>query len=386
VKINKFFNGKWKTRSPGLAAILAPAFLGAALLAGCSAKAKSIEGNGGNYAGANAQVVWAAAENTGFAPGDKINAVAFGGGQFVAVGGGGKAAYSADGITWTAVGDTKFDDSDIEAIAWGGGKFVAVGGEGKAAYSSDGITWTAAGDTKLGDCTIYAIAYGGDKFVAGGDEGAAAYSSDGAEWTAIGDTRFDGYNPVIAGIAYGNGRFVAVGDTKGMSVDDEMITAKAAYSNDGITWTEISDTQFGYPYSSIKGIAWGGGKFVAVGGEGKAAYSEDGITWTAVDDTKFNGPDDTEAGAEDYTINGITYGAGKFVAVGGCGGKGGAYGAASYSTDGVTWFPVTDTKFGSPDEPQDKLSINGIAYGSGKFVAVGDTDNEPAIAYWEDDK
>jgi hypothetical protein len=39
-------------------------------------------------------------------------------------------------------------------------------------------------------------------------------------------------------------------------------------------------------------------------------------------------------------------------------------GNAAYSTDSETWTAVSDTKFGA-------RRINGIAYGDGRFVAVG---------------
>jgi hypothetical protein len=50
-------------------------------------------------------------------------------------------------------------------------------------------------------------------------------------------------------------------------------------------------------------IAYGGGKFVAVGDSGEMAYSADGVTWIAVADSTF-------------VINGIAYSDGRFVAVG----------------------------------------------------------------------
>jgi hypothetical protein len=38
----------------------------------------------------------------------------------------------------------------------------------------------------------------------------------------------------------------------------------------GVTWTAVTDSAFGT--SDINGIAYGGGKFVAVGKDGKMAY------------------------------------------------------------------------------------------------------------------
>jgi hypothetical protein len=43
-------------------------------------------------------------------------------------------AYSADGITWTAVANSTFGDSSIRSVAYGGGRWVAVGQNGKMAY------------------------------------------------------------------------------------------------------------------------------------------------------------------------------------------------------------------------------------------------------------
>jgi hypothetical protein len=85
----------------------------------------------------------------------------------------GKAAYSADGINWTAVTNTTFSSSDfIDGITYGDGKFVAVGIFGhlsKVAFSADGVTWTAVTNTTFGTEYINAIAYvayGGGKFIA----------------------------------------------------------------------------------------------------------------------------------------------------------------------------------------------------------------------------
>ena len=46
---------------------------------------------------------------------------------------------------------------------------------------------------------------------------------------------------------------------------------KMAYSTDGISWTAVEDTTFGL--YRIEGIAYGNGKFVAVGYSGEMAYS-----------------------------------------------------------------------------------------------------------------
>jgi hypothetical protein len=105
--------------------------------------------------------------------------------------------------------------------------------------------------------------------------------------------------------------YVVVQDAAG-NLSAPLKIAAAAYSGgDGgggtggspTAWTAITDSTFGP--SSVTAIAYGSGKFVAVGSGGEMAYSPDGVTWTAVTDSTF-GPSSVIA---------IAYGSGKFVAV-----------------------------------------------------------------------
>jgi hypothetical protein len=193
-----------------------------------------------------------------------------------------------------------------------------------------------ASSTDLFTRGIYSVAYGSNKFVAGGNA-RMAYSTNGTTWTDSSSTGIG----LVKGITYGT-QFVAVGyDYSGWVIH---------YSSDGgVSWSTVTTTTFGT--SRINDVAYGGGRYVAVGNDGKAAYSTNGSSWTAVTTTQF-GTDD---------INGITYGAGKFIAVG-SGGK------MAYSTNGSTWTMVSDSKFSTS-------TIYGITYGGPfggeKFIAVG---------------
>ena len=131
---------------------------------------------------------------------------------------------SASNGEWTAAANSPFDDA-INAIAYGGGRFVAVGHDGKMAYSTDGATWTAVSNSRFGDDTIWDIAYGNNRWVAVG-YGKMAYSSDGVSWTAVANCPFNDEILAVAGginaggtNAAGNGRFVAVG-WEGMAYAD----------------------------------------------------------------------------------------------------------------------------------------------------------------------
>lgn len=98
-------------------------------------------------------------------------------------------------------------------------------------------------------------------------------------------------------------------------------------------------------------VAFGGGRFVAVGGDNNSMVSTDnGKTWSSY----------TLTGSSLGAVWAITYGNGKFVAA-----TGGGYRIYS-STDGITWTP---SNTGSPLTG----AYRNVAYGGGKFVAITDT-------------
>jgi len=292
---------------------------------------------GGTDPGTGGNMTWTIVKDSTFHSYNHIKSIAYGNNKFVAVGNGAEMAYSTDGITWTAVGDSKFGENYIYSIAYGNDKFVAVGDRGKMSYSSDGITWTAVTNSTFGGSAdiINTIAYGNNKFVAGSYYGKMAYSSDGITWTTVTNSTFG--TTEINTITYDNNVFVAGGES-----------GKMAYSSDnGVTWTAVANSTFGD--NGIRAIAYGNGKFVAGGWDGKAATSTNGVTWTALTITAFS---------DEYKVTGITaisaiaYGNGKFVAVGD--------GRQATSTDGTTWTAGTINS-----------STNAIAYGNNTFVVVG---------------
>ena len=183
------------------------------------------------------------------------------------------------------------------------------------------------------------VTYSNGKFVAIASSSAkAAYSEDGITWNtaALPDYAF------WDSITYGNGRFVAV--------ENNSKPSRAAYSEDGVNWTAAT-TPTSYSWQSV---TYGNGKFVIVASQSAtAAYSEDGITWTTT--TLPN------------SFDSVTYGNGKFVAV--------AYNSnkAAYSTDGITWTAAT-----LPSSANWQF----VTYGNGKFVAIASSSDK--AAYSED--
>ena len=242
------------------------------------------------------------------------------GGRYVALRGASTVgATSEDGILWTtrtslmpsaanwdAMAAGLFDDgSSVGKVS----KFVAVAGTSAnttAAYSDDGITWTAA--SMVTSATWVDVAFAAQKFVAvSSDVTTVRISNDGENWDQTGTLTTTGFTSVAGGkgvfvaiksgtnvtnyattagvtgtwtastlpsssnwnsIAYGNNRFVAVSNTSGTI---------AAYSLDGITWTAST-----LPATAQwTKVTYGQGVFLAVSTTTAAATSPDGVTWTA---------------------------------------------------------------------------------------------------------
>jgi hypothetical protein len=62
-------------------------------------------------------------------------------------------------------------------------------------------------------------------------------------------------------------------------------------------------------------VTWGGNKYVAVASEGVMLYSTDGLYWAKIDGGTGTGKSQFDAGSYS-SINDIAYGGGKFLAVG----------------------------------------------------------------------
>jgi hypothetical protein len=233
------------------------------------------------------------------------------------------------------------------------------GGSGPViAYSVDGITWTRVADSKLNNASFKKVVYGNGTWLAlyssaGLDSDRLAYSSDGISWTAVPDylSIYGDYG--IYDIAWGGGKFIAVGDR-----------GRIAYSSNGVNWTNVTNTTFGNTHL-IAHAAWGDGRFIAVGanrdtGNGvKYAYSTDGVTWLA--------------GTGSFTSNTggqVVWGNGIWVK--------NEEPCFDYSTDsGDTWkvaYVMDNSVFGASAGGglyYFSGQIGNIVWGNGKFAAVG---------------
>ncbi|MDX1953342.1 MAG: immunoglobulin domain-containing protein [Verrucomicrobiota bacterium] len=287
---------------------------------------------------------------------------------------------------------------------------IAVGDNGTILTSPDGSSWTKreSGTTEnLVGSSFLNLASDNRSFLIAGENGTLLQSTNGTNWTkirsipaphrlvkfenmkALGEygLSVDSVPPVsgapaeisfkmsyanagnggFKGMALGNGRWVGVGN------------GFTAASTDGNLWrSRIVRADF-------DAVAYGEGRFVAVGFDGKVGYSTDGLNWTL-----------TTQGPVPATKNfrAVTYSNGRFIAVG----------TGSFimiSEDGIAW---TDKSLSSNVEflavahngstvvatgkgGNGVISLNngdswnailtftgdtpGLAYGNGRFVAAG---------------
>src|SRR5262245_51906779 len=127
-------------------------------------------------------------------------------------------------------------------------------------------------------------------------------------------------------VAYGDGKFVAVGELGTIVV-----------SADGTNWNRVTSGIT----TPLYAVACGDGGFVAVGQKGTILRSIHGLNW-------FRCPSPANT-----PLLAVTYGAGRFVAVGD---------AILSSADGLHWVQHTD--------PLINAELTGIAYGNTQFVGV----------------
>lgn len=191
---------------------------------------------------------------------ERLQGVTYGGGKFVAVGDRGVVLTSADGLAWTASAGDK--DYYLRDVVYGGNQYLALGEAGRVITSPDGNTWTdqsaAATDRWLSD-----VAYTGAQFVAVGDRGTVITSPTGEQWTA----RTSGTTNWLTGVAAGGKSIVAVGE-RGTILS----------SADGVMWTARQSGVTG----RLTDVVYGNQVFVAVGAKGTILTSADGSTWKKV--------------------------------------------------------------------------------------------------------
>jgi hypothetical protein len=285
-------------------------------------------------------------------PGDyqNLKAVAYGNGQFVAMGDPNLLFTSSNGLIWSQrLLPSPFSGDNL---AFGNGTFVALDtDEGQSSCSKimssrDGIAWTnwvgaipPPSPLQQYICTPHAVAYGMDRFVAVGLN-SIHVSSNAFNWNLA----MSGLDMNLRAVAYGNGVFVAVG------YDYDFGFNVILSSPDGFSWTfeDFDRSQL----ADFRDIAFGNGRFIVTGVSGAVFSSIDGIDWETHGLPQGLFPQ----------LGPIAFGGGWFVAAD----ADSYYGRIWTSHDGMTWAYryLGETGFTG--------AIRDITFGQNTFLAVGD--------------
>jgi hypothetical protein len=162
---------------------------------------------------------------------------------------------------------------------------------------------------------------------------------------------------MLAGVIWTGTQFIAVGQERVPPSTYALILT----SPDGIAWTRQSSRAIEVAQASAESgmtaVAWSGSVYVAVGlgpdWMPAAWTSADGVTWTH----------HTVPGYASQLLRDVTWGNGRFVAVG-YGGNPGVF----TSVDGVVWQGNTDTGPLS--------AMNAVTAAGGRYLAVSNTYRE----------
>ncbi|HVF70107.1 MAG TPA: DUF3466 family protein [Chthoniobacterales bacterium] len=168
----------------------------------------------------------------------------------------------------------------LNAVVFGNGLFVAVGENGTIVTSPDGESWTAqvSGTTDR----LPAIAFGNGRFVATrvNRHIPAISSLDGISWGPVLVTDAAGARVECGawdGIAFGGGRFMAVG-----SVDSS--NSEVMGSADGITFQQVIPARYPAPFplsAKPKSLLFLRGEFFGAARYDGIYSTSDGIQWKA---------------------------------------------------------------------------------------------------------
>jgi len=274
----------------------------------------------------------------------------------------------------------------LNTVAWNGAQYVFVGG-GVIVTSSDLVSWTLH-LTPSSDQGLNSIAWSGSAFVAvgsepsyGGARDVLLHSTDGVDWTAthVADqcpAPLPGTTPPpctykagLSKVIWAGSQFVAVGRevVPGVGTFALILT-----SPDGRIWTQQAKNTLpvgadidlvGVYGMGMTSVAWSGNLFTAVG---RASDGSAGL-WTSTDARNWSMG--TLPPLAQFTLRDVAWGLGRFVAVG----WGGTLppvairsSATVSSSDGTNWQLNTGSLPLS--------ALNAIGVGPTRYVIASTTD------------
>lgn len=276
--------------------------------------------------------------------------------------------YSTDGIAWVKNTSLALDLDNTNfrhTIAFGNETFVFIAKSGTVGYSADGITWT----TQTLSLSGYTLTNGSISFCNGnfvvlitaGTKTAVYKSTDGKTWSYIGlITPYSYY--ALSNCARGNIVYATYNGNKyyiiGLHNYTNDNTSGLWYSADLLNWTRISGEGMSNYYDSfeINGVYYG-----------VVANSNEKISIFKFDSTSKNILSCCVIGDSSYTYcRGVIYNhdIGEIAVVASDGGNVNRL----YITNGKT-SSFLQKAYSIPMLNSSLSSIDGICYGAGKYVA-----------------
>lgn len=214
-------------------------------------------------------------------------------------------------------------------------RLVAVGDVGQIMTSDDGGTNWKIWSVELIFSDLHDIDTTPTGFVTVGERGQLFTSTNGQQWT---DRSLPGVTADMNGVAYGGGRVVAVGAGGSALVS----------LDDGSTWTAVT-TGSGV---SLLGVTYGNGQFVAVGESGVILTSANGEAWIQ------------RASGVTQILTAVDWTGSRYIAVGSTALNSSGGGVILSSENGITWT----TRASNLSDPP--LAIESIGT---RVVVVGST-------------
>lgn len=283
-------------------------------------------------------------------------------------------------VDWTRQDTPAGSPAVITDVAYGDGQFVAVGftsesnstSQPRILTSTDSETWTARSAPTLdypGASVLLRVMHTGTGWVIAGWETTSILtsgnsrpltlvSSDGVDWSRGGSWDTAGpTNATFQGIAHGDDRLAAVGVRRGYAVPIQLIYTS---DDDGSTWTNRDGIAIS---GTLLGVTYAGSRFVAVGISTSntpiSVTSTTGATWTYHDLTGLNStlrPECATYGDGTIVAGGYTYDSGV---------PGTSVPFIGTSTDGESWTAQSLAGI------LDAGDVRGLTYTGSEFLAVG---------------
>ena len=254
-------------------------------------------------------------------------------GEWFAIGESGIILNSVDGLIWYTITQTE-ETGTLCQISYGNGRFIIVGKNKSILTSLSGETWTKLiyEPFEEGGYDINHVIFGNGRFVICTSNNTIAVSTNGLVWNVIGQSITI---ENITRLEFVNGEFIISTENGGIMV-----------SSDGETWSEFLEPGL-LTNEEIYSVAYGNGKYIAIGNNIILEYQFDEAEWT------INNSIITE-----HSFNQIIFCQDRFIII--------SNNAFLHSLDGETW------EVEIPNELNKFNRLDNFGYDrNNKFIGIG---------------